>query len=46
MKDYSRSCYKEDKPDHLIRHAGTNDQACGNNVERTRNLLLTYQKDW
>ena len=33
MKDYSKPCIKEDKPDHLILHVGTNDLASQNNAE-------------
>ena len=34
MKDYSKPCIKEHKPDHLILHGGTNDLASKNNAER------------
>ena len=34
MKDYSKPYIKEDKPDHLILHVGTNDLASENNSER------------
>ena len=34
MKDYSKPCIKDDKPDHIIFHVTTNDLASENNAEK------------
>ena len=34
MKDYSKPCVKENQPDHLMFHVGTNDLAIKNNAEK------------
>ena len=44
MKDYSKPCIKEDKPDHLILHVGTNDLASENNAERIAKPIVDFAK--
>ena len=44
MKDYSKPCTKEDKPDHLILHVGTNDLASENNAERIAKSIVDLAK--
>ena len=44
MKDYSKQCIKEDKPDHLILHVGTNDLASENNAERIAKSIVDLPK--
>ena len=44
MKDYSRPCTKEDKPDHLILHVWTNDLASENNAERIAKSIVDLAK--
>ena len=34
MKDYAKSCIREENPDHIILHVGTNDLISENNAER------------
>ena len=44
MKDYSNPCIKEDKPDHVILHVGTNDLASENNAERIAKTIVDLAK--
>ena len=44
MKDYSKPCIKEDKPDHLMLHVGTNDLASGNTAERIAKSIADLAK--
>ena len=46
MKDYSKPCIKEYKPDHLILFIGTNDQASKNIAERTAKSIVNFEKVW
>ena len=44
MKDYSKPCIKEEKPDHLILHVGTNDLASENTAERIAKPIVDLAK--
>ena len=44
MKDYSKPFIKEDKPDHLMLHVGTNDLASGNTAERIAKSIADLAK--
>ena len=44
MKDYSKSCIKEDKPDYLILHVGTNDLPSENTSERIAKFIVDLAK--
>ena len=44
MKDCSKPCIKEDKPDHLILHVRTNDLASENNTERIAKSIADLAK--
>ena len=44
IKDYSKPCIKEDKPDHITLHVETNDLACESNAERTAKSIVKLAK--
>ena len=44
MKDYSKPCIKEDQPDHIMLHVGTNYLASENNAERTAKSIVDLAK--
>ena len=44
MKDYSKPCIKEDQPDHIMLHVGTNDLASESNAERTAKSIADLAK--
>ena len=44
MKDYPKSCIKEDRPHHIILHVGTNDLASENNAERIEKPIVDLAK--
>ena len=44
MKDYSKPCIKENRPDHLILHVGTNDLASENKAERIAKSIADLAK--
>ena len=44
LKDYSKPCIKEDKPDYLILHVGTNDLESENNAERIAKSIVDLAK--
>ena len=44
MKDYSKPYIKEDRPHHIILHAGTNDLASENNAERIAKSIENLAK--
>ena len=44
MKDYSRPYIKEDKPDHMMLHVGTNDLASENNAETIAKSIVDLAK--
>ena len=44
MKDYPKSCIKEDRPHHIILHVGTNDLASENNAERIEKSIVDLAK--
>ena len=44
MKDYSKSCAKENQPDHLMFHVGTNDLAFKNNAEKIAKSIVDLVK--
>ena len=46
MKYYSKPCFKEDKPDHLILHVGQIIWRPKTTQKELRNPLLTWQKVW
>ena len=46
MKYYSKPCFKEDKPDHLILHVGKMIWRPKTTQKELRNPLSTWQKIW
>ena len=44
MKDYPKSCIKEDRPHHIILHVGTNDLVSENNAERIEKSIVDLAK--
>ena len=44
MKDYSKPCIKEDKPDHITLHVETNDLTYANIAERTAKSIVNLAK--
>ena len=44
MKDYAKPCIREENPDHIILHVGTNDLSSENNVERVCKSIVDLVK--
>ena len=44
MKDYAKPCIREENPDHIILHVGTNDLSSENNAERVGKSIVDLAK--
>ena len=44
MKDYAKSCIREDNPDHIILHVGTNELSSENDAERVGKSIAYLAK--
>ena len=44
MKDYAKPCIREENPDHIILHVGTNDLSSENNAERVGKSIVDLEK--
>ena len=40
MKDYTKPCTREENPDHIILHVGTNDLISGNSPKRVGKSIV------
>ena len=45
MKDYTKPCTREDNPDHIILHVGTNDLSSDNSPERVGKSIVDLAKN-
>ena len=45
MKDYTKPCTREENPDHIILHVGTNDLSSDNSPERVRKPIVDLAKN-
>ena len=45
MKDYTKPCTREENPDHIILHVGTNDLISDNSPERTGKSVVDLGKN-
>ena len=42
MKDYTKPCTREENPDHIILHVGTNDLISENSLERVGKSIVDF----
>ena len=45
MKDYAKPCTREENPDHIILHVGTNDLSSDNSPERVGKSIVDLFQD-
>ena len=45
MKDYTKPCIREENPDHIILHVGTNDLSSDNSTERVGKSIADLAKN-